>query len=76
MTLTPDINTLVEQSPMHDTFKNRSMPSAGIPSNRLLRTLLAACSKKLRGEACEKSILRLLLRTGSPPGPEIECWRG
>ena len=54
MTLTPDLNTLVEQSPMHYTFKNRSMPTAGIPSNRLLRTLLAACSKRLRGEAREK----------------------
>jgi len=55
VTLTPDLNTLVEQSPMHYTFKNRSMPTASIPSNRLLRTLLAACSKRLRGEAREKS---------------------
>jgi hypothetical protein len=37
---------------------------------------LQAAQKDLRGEAREKSILRLSLRTGSPPGPEIECWKG
>jgi hypothetical protein len=36
---------------------------------------LQAAQKDLRGEARDKSILRLPLRTGSPPVPEIECWR-
>jgi hypothetical protein len=52
-----------------------SVSPAKTPSRLTAKTLIVGCSKRSQRRGARKIDPSTLLRTGSPPGPEIEGWR-